>query len=202
MILWYIQALIISTRKSVIWSYHKWISVNTSTWKTVISLVDMDYYDLCINTPPPPSYPHRILVRRQGSKPVFHNLCLGGAWKMITIIEINDHITFGSFSHVWTIILHAVIWYLITTRMIIDRQVSFVHHFDSKVSHMIISYCYKSRQIQPCFLFLIAIQIYHKPISLIRDGFGEKPCFFWCKIWCKISLYNDIVWRGRDVWWS
>ena len=50
--------------------------------------------------------------------------------------------------HVRIVIFHAVIWYLISTRMIIDRQVSmilwytlnpcviFTYHFDSKVGHM------------------------------------------------------------------
>ena len=33
---------------------------------------------------------------------------------------------FGSFSHVWTIIFHAVIWYLTSTHMIFDRQVSMI----------------------------------------------------------------------------
>ena len=56
-----------------------------------------------------------------------------------------DHTTFGIISHVWTIIFQAVIWYFISTNMIMNRQVSvilwftrderviFVHHFDSEV---------------------------------------------------------------------
>ena len=39
----------------------------------------------------------------------------------LTIISL-----FGSFSYLWTIIFHAVIWYLISTRMIIKQQVLYM----------------------------------------------------------------------------
>ena len=100
----------------------------------------------------------------------------GGGDRYVLLLFLSIISLFGSF-HGWTIIFHAVIWYLISTRMIFDRVTMIlwftrdkpsckilVHLFDSEVGHMIIS--------------LVDISLFHATMSVL----------FMLRILYKISL--------------